>query len=100
MPPALRALFWDYPGTRLSWARDRDLIIGRVLSAGSWDTIQWLRRQVGDDSLRDWIERRAGAGLSPRQLRFWELVLGIPRQQVDAWLAAPDRAAWDGRRRR
>jgi hypothetical protein len=38
-----------------------------------------------------------GAELSPRQLRFWELVLELPHRQVNAWLAATCRTIWDRR---
>jgi hypothetical protein len=94
----LRPFFWDHDFARLRWEADRDLIVGRVLAVGDWDAVQWLRRRLGTAALREWLERRRGAGLSPRQLRFWETILGLPRRQVDAWLAQPGRQAWDRRR--
>jgi hypothetical protein len=94
----LRPLFWDHDFARLRWEADRDLIVGRVLAVGPWDAVQWLRRRLGPATLREWLERRCGAGLSPRQLRFWETILGLPHRQVDAWLAQPGRQAWDRRR--
>jgi len=99
LPKEFRPLFWDYPRARLEWGRDRDLIINRLLSTGGWEAVRWLRQHLGDAELRRWLEGRAGAGLSPRQLRYWELILGLPRREVNAWLAAPGRAVWDGRRR-
>jgi hypothetical protein len=98
LPVRLKALFWDYEFARLSWKSDSDLIIGRVLAVGDWESIKWLRRKLGDERLRTWIEVRTGAGLSPRQLRFWELVLELPHRTVNAWLKDPRRKAWDGRR--
>lgn len=97
LPPAIRALFWDRDGRKLSWEKDRDLILGRVLAVGTWDDIQWLRRLAGDGGVRDWLLRRRGGGLSPQQLRFWELILSLPRQEVDAWLKEPGRQVWDRR---
>jgi len=38
-----------------------------------------------------------GAGLTARQLRFWQIILDLPRRQVDGWLAAPGRKIWDQR---
>jgi hypothetical protein len=97
LPTTLKALFWDYDFTALSWENDRDLIMARVLTAGSWDTVTWLRSRAGDHALREWIERRCGGGMSPQRLRFWELILELPRRQVDDWLAAEERQVWDKR---
>jgi hypothetical protein len=82
----------------LTWEADSDLIIGRVLAAGDWEAVLWLRGLVPKPALRDWLECRRGAGLSARQLRFWELVLGLPRRQVNTWLTDPGRQVWEGRR--
>ncbi len=98
LPARLRRLFWDQDADRLRWDRDRDLIVGRLLAVGGWDAMRWLRCRLGDADLRAWLLEHRGAGLSPRQLRFWEVVLGLPRRAVTAWVTAPGRAAWDGRR--
>jgi hypothetical protein len=97
LPDWLQSLFWEYHAEDLTWENDRDLIIRRILTSGTWDTVVWLRSQVGDTGLREWIERHDGRGLSPRQLRFWELVLDLPHEQVSAWLMSKQRAVWDGR---
>jgi hypothetical protein len=99
LPQRLRPLFWDHRFARLTWEADADLIAGRILAVGDWTAVRWLRRSLGDDALRTWLERRCGAGLSPRQLRFWELVLDLPHREVNAWLADPGRQTWAGRRR-
>ena len=95
---ALRPLFWDYDVAKLRWPRDRELVIARVLQKGTWDNLCWLRRRAGDRALRAWIIRRRGRGLDPPDLRFWELILHIPRCTVNAWLADPERPVWDRRR--
>jgi hypothetical protein len=95
----LRPLFWDHDFARLSWAKDRDLIIGRILAVGNWQSLRWLRRRFPDAELRAWLVQRRGAGLGSRHLRFWELILGLPHPQVNAWLAQPGRQAWEGRNR-
>jgi hypothetical protein len=81
----------------LTWEDDRDLIIARVLASGTWEAITWLRACLGEQGLREWIERRRGRGLSPRQLRFWEVMLDLPHGQVNAWLRAEGRKIWDQR---
>lgn len=98
LPAILRSLFWDQDYQKLTWERDADLITARVLASGGWHAVMWLREQMGDQALRQWLVRRQGAGLSPAQLRFWELVLELPHRQVNGWLAAPGRAIWDQRR--
>lgn len=97
LPSSVRGLFWDIDAGALRWERDRDLIIGRILSSGSWDVVRWLRQRAGDPALRDWIERHDGRGLSPQQLRFWQLILDIPERQVSGWLARAQRQVWDRR---
>ncbi len=97
LPDYVTVLFWDYDVSALVWERHRDLIIQRVLSVGTLEAIIWLRRQLGDDALRSWLLQHEGRGLSRRQLRFWQLILELPAQQVDAWLAEPARQIWEGR---
>lgn len=99
LPALLRPLLWDYDFEALAWENDRDLIIARVLTSGGWEAITWLRSHVGDRALREWIERHQGRGLSPRQLRFWELILELPHRQVNRWLAAEGRKIWEKRAR-
>lgn len=97
LPKHLRSLFWDYNFKDLTWNEDADLIAARVLAVGHWEAIRWLRRRLGDPGLRDWILRRRGRGLTPQQLRFWELILKLPHREVNAWLADPARRIWDRR---
>jgi hypothetical protein len=97
LPPAVRQLFWDYDTRRLRWDRDRDLVIGRVLAAGPWETVVWLRERIGREGIRGWILREHGRGLSPPQLRYWQLMLDLPKREVDVWLDASSRQVWDRR---
>jgi DNA-binding transcriptional ArsR family regulator len=97
LPQSLRRYFWDYSFKELSWEKDRELIIRRLLTDGSWDSIIWLRKQIGDGGLRKWLIAHQGRGLSPRQLRFWTLVLALPRRQVDAWARTARSAPWSTR---
>ena len=97
LPSRLRPLFWDTDFRHLRWPRHRDFVIARVLQSGRWEDIQWLRARIGDRRLRAWIIRRKGRGLSGRELRFWELVLHLPRRSVNRWLQAPALRIWEGR---
>jgi hypothetical protein len=93
----VKSLFWDLDPRGLRWERDREQIIGRVLASGTWDAVKWLRSRAGDDALREWIERHQGRGLSPRQLRYWELILDLPHRKVNEWLRSEQRQVWDRR---
>jgi hypothetical protein len=97
LPQTLRPLFWDHDFDVLNWSEDRDLMVLRVLTAGNWEAVSWLRSQMGDHELKEWIASRCGRGLSPQRLRFWELVLGLPHRLVNAWLAAEKRHVWHDR---
>lgn len=97
IPKSVRVYFWDYPFAKLSLKTDRDLIIRRLLTSGSWDSIQWLRRQVSDAELRQWLLAHRGRGLSPRQLRFWGLILDLPKRKVDFWVKTSRQNIWENR---
>ena len=97
LPAPLRHLFWDYDLADLSWPADRDLIIARILAVGDWRSVTWLREQAEARELRDWLTERGGRGLDARRLRFWELILELPRAQVDEWIRAMEEEGW-GRR--
>ena len=97
LPEALRGLFWEYEFDELSWEEDRNLIFKRVLSVGPWDTVLWLRRRAGDAVVRNWIREHRGQWLSRRQLRFWQLILDLPHEEVDAWLEAREPDVWERR---
>jgi len=97
LPGPVKKLFWDLDPRSLRWDRDQEMIIGRVLASGPRETVKWLRSVAGDEAIRDWIERHEGRGLSPQQLRYWQLVLDIPRRRVDEWLKSKRRQVWDRR---
>jgi len=97
LPPSLHALFWEFDAGSLRLESDRDLIVRRILTRGRWADVQWLRRTLGDEAIRRWIVTTRGRPLDAPQLRFWQLVLDLPSPDVDAWLALPERAVWDGR---
>jgi len=95
LPESMRPLFWDCPFAQLHWPTHRDFVTARVLACGDWQALRWLRRRLGDNDLRQWLMHRQGAGLSRRQLRFWELILELPHRTVDSWLARPSQRIWD-----
>lgn len=97
LPAPVQALFWDVASHSLRWDQDRELIMSRILASGPWETVRWLRAEAGDEAIRGWIEKHEGKGLSPPQLRFWQLVLDLPASRVDRWLRSERRGIWDRR---
>ena len=97
LPEQLRPLFWDYSFSQLSFAKDRDLIIRRVLANGSWDTVRWLRKRLGDQEVRKWLISHSGRGLTPQQLRFWGVLYDLPARQVNQWVKAAQLGVWGKR---
>jgi hypothetical protein len=96
VPSGLAPLFWDTDPSGVDTDLHRDFVIGRILSAGTLESIRWVRSQYGDDVIREWILRHEGRHLSGPQLRFWETVIGLPEERVNAWLATPERRIWEG----
>lgn len=94
LPETLRRYFWEFAPDRLAWPRDRETIVGKLLESGGWDAVQWLRGCLSDGELSEFVVRRGGRGLSLKRLRFWGLILGLPREQVDEWVAAAGADPW------
>jgi hypothetical protein len=94
LPEALQSYFWDYDAASLSWESSRHTIVLRLIQSCGMDGVQWLRTMMTDAELRDFLLRRRGRGLSPRRLRFWALIVGLPQDQVDMWIAAARSNPW------
>ena len=93
----LKPIFWDIDFTTLSWEENRDFIIKRILTQGDLEMIRWLRKFMGDQALTQWMLDHRGASLTPRQLRYWEIILNIPTPIVDQWIAAGSQSTWQQR---
>jgi len=87
-------VFWDVDCQTLSWDQHRDFIIQRILESGSMEMLRWLQQTVGADALRGWLQEQQGAGLSPRRLRFWQLILNLPEEDVSAWIEGQAQSIW------
>ena len=97
LPPAVKALLWEYPAGQLTWEREGDLIIGKVLMYGDWESVRWLIGTAGHEGIRQWLERRRGRGLDARRLRFWENILGLKHREVSQWIEEQKGEPWAGR---
>jgi hypothetical protein len=97
LPVSLAPLFWDIDWETISWEKYASFITRRILQSGDWDSICWLRKMMGDQALRHWLEEHSGAGLSPRQLRFWGLILSIQAEDVTLWIQKNQGLHWEDR---
>ncbi len=97
VPDRLRPLFWDCRFTDLNWREHTDFIVRRALSLGDWETVQWLRKFLGDAAIRAWLIEQRGRGLTPQQIRYWELMLDLPAPAVAEWLAEAQNSLWQQR---
>ena len=97
LPASVSQLFWEYEAGAVSWDAHRDFIVERVLARGDWDALRWIRARAGDEVLRDILTGTRGRSLSRAQLRFWQLLLDLPEEQVTAWLGTKSREIWHRR---
>jgi hypothetical protein len=90
--------FWDVDFSAISWEQHKNFIIRRILQSGDFQALRWLRSQLGDSALRDWILARNARGLSPRQIRYWSVVLSIDESLANQWVMQAQNTPWELRR--
>jgi hypothetical protein len=71
LPAELHGLFWDCEPSALDLNEHREHIIERILNDGAMDSVRWLLRAYGDDSVRGFVVDHGAARLDPKVLSFW-----------------------------
>ena len=97
LPELLGRYFWDYAPGGLSWPADRYMIVFRLLEKGGPEAVDWLRTHVSDPEIREVITSRKGRGIDPERLRYWQFVLNLPSEDVDAWVQRALKSPWHNR---
>jgi hypothetical protein len=88
-------LFWDVDVAQLDPAKHEDFILGRVLSYGTLEMVQALRKVVTDSELRAFV-LRAPHRLDLRSRRFFEVVLaGSAEEKPEPCATMPFRCSSD-----
>lgn len=77
LPESIVQLLWDVDPQSIDLDRDRALIMERVMSRGTWQAMQWLRRQYSREDLAEFVRTRGVRRLSPRDLAYWALVTDV-----------------------
>ena len=77
LPPSVTRLLWDVDVAAIEPDRDRALVFERVMTRGSWDAMQWLRRCYSREAIAEFLRARGARALTPRDLAYWALVAGI-----------------------
>jgi hypothetical protein len=90
--------FWDVDVSALSWEQNQNFIIRRILQTGDLESLRWLRARLGDTGMREWIVSHNARGLTPRQIRYWALILDIMPALADEWVETALATNWEQRR--
>ena len=79
LPEDVGRLLWDADLARLDLDRDQDsrLVMERVMSRGTWDAMQWLRRRYSKESLAAFLRVHGARKLAPRDRAYWALVCDV-----------------------
>ncbi len=95
LPEFMRPLFWEVPFHKVSPKRHMSYICQRIMEHGDEPSVRWMIGTYGKKRLREWILEREGRGLSPRTLRFWEIVLDLPHRTVTRWIRTREQPQWN-----
>ena len=86
IPEDVARLLWDMDVAKVDLEQARDLVLARVMSRGTWNAMQWLRRRYATAVLAEFVRRSGPRLLAPRDLAYWALVCGVElaRAQPDS----------------
>lgn len=100
LPRSMRPLFWDVESGHLRGYKDWPFVARRVLAAGGLRELRWLRKRLGDATIRELLLETECRGLSPVRIRFYELIFDLPKPRADGWVETARRQTWARRNRR
>ncbi|HEX3769725.1 MAG TPA: hypothetical protein VHV30_02615 [Polyangiaceae bacterium] len=96
LPDSVARLLWDVDVSALDLARDRALILERVMSRGTWEAMKWLRRRYAKAVLADFVRQEGARVLSPRDLAYWALVCDVEIGATSSPDVGGGRPRWAG----
>lgn len=69
----LKDLFWDYRWDSVVENLSSPFVIARVLELGNSEQVDILIKQIGEDALKQFIEKYAERLLSKISYNFWKI---------------------------
>jgi hypothetical protein len=77
LPDAVARLLWDVDVTLVDLDRDREFVFERVMTRGSWEAMQWLRRRYPRGVIAEFVKTFGTRRLPPRDLAYWALISDV-----------------------
>ncbi len=77
IPHSIVGLFWDVDPASIDLDRDRAFVFERVMTRGTWEAMQWLRRRYPKDAIAEFLRSRRARNLAPRDLAYWALIADV-----------------------
>ena len=99
LPQPILDLMWEYdPKALMDLSAVPDAVLERAMIRGGWEVMAWLKKSVGLERIREFLETRGRRVLPPRELRYWSFLCSIDESVADAWVLEAGRRtkAWRG----
>lgn len=79
LPESVIRLLWDVDAAALDLELegDRNLVLERIMSRGSREAMRWLRAQIPQHVIADFVRIHGRAKLAPRELAYWALICDV-----------------------
>ncbi|MBW2533365.1 MAG: hypothetical protein JRI55_17875 [Deltaproteobacteria bacterium] len=75
IPPAMAWLFPEHEPSRLNAARDKRLILARVLEQGRMQDVRWCVRHYGLSEIHRFFREDAHPEISDKTVALWRVAL-------------------------
>jgi hypothetical protein len=79
-PASVARLLWDVDASSIDPQRDKALVFERVMSRGTWEAMQWLRRRYRREEIAEFLRSRSAERLTARDRAYWALIAEIDVQ--------------------
>ncbi|MCG8608033.1 hypothetical protein MJD09_23995 [bacterium] len=72
---------WEVDATKLDTETRPEYVIERILEYGTLEGVIWLRRNVGDEKIADFVTGLGRKRLFIRTLNFWQKIFRVPEHK-------------------
>ena len=86
LPRELHFLFWDCDLDGLNLNEHRFFIMERVMEQGTWNAMQWLRKNYQEEELLHYLNKKGIRTLPLRELNYWLFICGVSALERDTFL--------------